>query len=231
MHDHSIEGHSVRRYDGELSQLHLLSLEMGGLVQNQLEESLRSLKNLDLEAARRITTSDSQVDRLETQIDAQVITLAARRAPLGRDLRFVIAVSKCVTELEQAGDEAVNIAYKTLHLCGFEGIEADRDLVVETARIAEQALEMMRMALLAYDRLDEALADEVIQNQRDLELKFQNELRRLVSLEVHDNRILSQLVDLALIAKSLEAIGRHAKTIAEQVLFYILGDDIRHFDP
>ncbi|MGH8498876.1 MAG: phosphate signaling complex protein PhoU, partial [Methylococcales bacterium] len=220
--------HTVRRYDGELSQLHLLVLEMGGLVQNQLMESLRALKDLDIARARKITMTDRKVDALESRVDEQVITLAARHAPLGRDLRMVLVVSKCVTELEQAGDEAVNIADKTLHLCSFEGIEPNRELILEIGKIAEQAVDMMRAALNAYDLLDEVHANEVIMKHRGLELKFQSELHRLVSLKVHDSRIVSQLVDIALIAKSLEAIGRHAKTIAEHVIFYIRGDDIRH---
>ncbi|MGH8474810.1 MAG: phosphate signaling complex protein PhoU [Methylococcales bacterium] len=230
MAEYSLEGHTVRRFDGELSQLHLLVLEMGGLVQNQLIESLRALKDLDVEGARKITTTDRKVDQLESKVDRQVLTLAARRAPLGRDLRLVIVVSKCVTELEQAGDEAVNIAMKTLHLCSFEGIEPSRELISEIGKIAEQSVDMMRAALTAYDLLDEVQADRVIENHHDLELKFQNELHRLVSLEVEDPRIVSQLVDIALIAKSLESIGRHAKTIAEHVIFYIRGDDVRHSD-
>lgn len=228
MGDHSMEGHTLRRFDSELSQLHLRVLEMGGLVQHQLIESLRALRGSDVERARKITRTDRKIDSLESDVDEKVIALAARRAPMGRDLRMVLVVSKSVTELEEVGDEVVNIAEKTIQLCRIEGVPPNPKFIHELDSLASQAVEMMATVMRAYDLLEECAAENVIANHRSLEMNFQSELRRLVSLEVYDAQVLSQIVDIALIAKSLEAIGQHTKKIAEYVIFYIRGEDVRH---
>ncbi|MGR9109131.1 MAG: phosphate signaling complex protein PhoU [Gammaproteobacteria bacterium] len=228
MRDRSLEGHTVRRFDSELSQLHRQVLEMGALVLQQLTESLEALRDLDIERARAISRGDRIVDSLESEVDEKVVALAARRAPLGRDLRLVLVVSKCVTELEEAGDEAVNIAGKITNLCAFKDLQPNPELLDEIVKTAQQAVDMMGSALGAYDLLEEEPAIDVIRNHRSLEMMFQSEIRRLVEMEVHDSSIVSQLVAIALIAKSLDAIGRHAKKIAEHVIFYVRGEDVRH---
>lgn len=228
MRDHSPEGHVVLRYDGELSQLHLMVLEMGGLVLSQLKDSINALKGLDAKRAQQIVETDRKVDLLEFEVDEKVLSLAALRSPVARDLRLVLMVSKCVTELEEAGDEVVNIARKIIQLHGDDGVQPPPKLLQGLISIGEYAVGMLSDAVKAYDLLEENPAARVIYEHPALEIRFQAELRRIVVFEVHDSRIVGQVVDIALIAKSLEAIGQHAKKIAEQVIFYIHGTDIRH---
>jgi phosphate transport system protein len=228
MRDRSIEGHTVRRYDGELNQLHLLGLEMGGLAHNQLQESLRAMRDLNVDQAQRVIGAEPGIDALESDLDERVISLAARRAPLGRDLRLVLVVSKCVTEFEGIGDEAAHIAENTLHLVAEDGMKPGRRLIQEIARIGEHSVKLSAGALKAYDLLDEGAANDVISNHRTSELHFEDEMRRLVTSAAKDPRTVGQMMEFALAARSLKAIGRHAKKIAGQVIFFLRGDDIRH---
>ena len=102
---HSLEGHTVHRYDGELNNLHLRALEMGGLVLDQVRHALRALQDKDTGFANTVLEREHEVDNLELGIDDDVITMIAKRGPVARDLRVIMSISKTITDLERVGDE------------------------------------------------------------------------------------------------------------------------------
>ena len=102
----SLEGHTVHRYDGELNNLHLRVLEMGGLVLDQVRHALRALQEKDTSFANTVLEREHEVDNLELGIDDDVITMIAKRGPVARDLRVIMSISKTITDLERVGDEA-----------------------------------------------------------------------------------------------------------------------------
>lgn len=105
------EGHIVKRFDGELHRLHVRVLEIGGLALAQVKDALRALRQKDMTLAHKIIGQrESEIDLLEIEMDAEILGLIARRSPLGGDLRFVMAVSKSVTDLERIGAHAQNLA-------------------------------------------------------------------------------------------------------------------------
>jgi phosphate transport system protein len=223
-----LEGHTVHRYDGELSHLHVLLLEMGGLVLGQLREVLDALSAKDLQAAVRIIDRDNDIDALEMQTDSEILRILVRRTPVARDLRTVMACSKAVTDLERAGDEAARIAKLSLQL--FEGNSSDpsESLLRDVRSMGRLAANMLENSLVALDRLDISLADEIAAGDTELDAEFQSSLRRLATFIMEDARNVGHAIRIVLIIKAVERIGQHSRNIAEHVIYLIRGEDVRH---
>jgi phosphate transport system protein len=113
-----LEGHSVRRYDGELTNLNLMVLEMGGLAVQLCRDVLDALRANDARLAAGVLEREDRVDALELELDDNIWWLVGQRAPVGRDLRVVVAVAKAVTDRERIGDHARNLAEYIVYLVG-----------------------------------------------------------------------------------------------------------------
>ncbi|MCZ7564390.1 MAG: phosphate signaling complex protein PhoU [Burkholderiales bacterium] len=223
-----LEGHTVRRYDGELNTLHLLVLEMGGLVLEQCREALEALKSGDLETVRRVLTRESQVDALELKLDDNVWWVVGRRGPVARDLRVVMAFAKAVADLERIGDEAVRIAHTTLAVYDDEVRRPSRKLLRDVQTMGRLAVGMLQDAVALYDTFDLAGAESLVQRHHELDAEFQSSLRRLSTFILEDARNVGHAINAVLLVKALERIGDHARNLAEYVIYLVRGEDVRH---
>jgi phosphate transport system protein len=224
----TLEGHTVHRFDGELSHLHMLLLEMGGLVLDQLRGALQALSSKDTEFALKIIDRDNDVDSLEVQTDREVLKIIARRTPVARDLRTVMVCSKAVTDLERAGDEASRIAKLALPLLEGNGPDPSDNLLRDIPRIGQLSTTMLEDSLAALDRLDIAIAEKIAAGHPQLDAEFQSSLRRLATFIMEDSRNVGHAIRVVLIIKALERIGQHSTNIAEQIIYLIRGEDVRH---
>lgn len=226
----STEGHTVRRYDGELNHLHYLVLELGGLVLSQVRDAVEALTRRDAALAQTVLHRENAVDLGEVNADTEIVQLIARRCPVGGDLRLVFAVAKSITDLERIGDEAVKIATLGLHLFGGDagGADPNRLLLRDIASMATLALKHLECALQMIDLWDEEKALALIQAHRSLDDEFQAGLRRLMTFVMEDARNIGFAVNIVLIIKALERIGDHARNLAEYVVYQVRGEDIRH---
>jgi phosphate transport system protein len=226
--DNLIEGHTVKRYDGELNHLHYLILEMGGLVLAQVREALTAFRTRNTALAHKVVAMDNEVDRLELAADDEIVKLIAKRCPVSSDLRMVIAVSKSVSDLERIGDEAVRIAGLVIHLFGDEGSDPNSQMLRDVNRMGELAVNSLQHAVEVFDVWDEAKAIKVIDGQREMDEEFQADLRRLMTYVLEDTRNIGFAISVVLVIKSLERIGHHAQNLAEYVIFQVRGEDVRH---
>jgi phosphate transport system protein len=223
-----VEGHTVQRFDAELSQLHMLVLEMGTLVVNQVQTALHALTSKDLPRAREGIARDYDVDAMEVQIDDEIISVIARRGPVARDLRTVMAFSKMVSDLERAADEAARIAGLALHIYDNETSDPSIHLLRDVLTMGKLAAAMLREALETFDQMDVERADELAQGHTELDAEFRSSVRRLITFVMEDARNVGHTVNMVLVIKSLERIGDYAKNIAEYVIYLVRGTDIRH---
>lgn len=223
-----MDEHTVKRFDQELGELTTLVLEMGGLVQDQIEKAMRALRDEDIEQCRDVIARDHMVNFMDVQADEKIIGLLALRQPMGRDLRRIIALGKTVTDLERIGDEAERIARMAIHIYGTRATLPNHRLLRDTESMARLALLMLRDALDALARLDVDKALEVAKGDTELDGEFQSALRRLATYIMEDSRNVGHAIDATFIIKSLERIGDHAKNIAEYVIFLVKGKDVRH---
>lgn len=215
MHDEppTIEGHTSRTFDGELASLHLHVVQMGGLVLRQVHDATRAYTEWQPEAARLVVANEPQVNAYERTIDAEQFGLIARRAPVASDLRVVIGMSKCIAELERAGDEAKKIAGTVLRHAGNPVHATAQD----ARHMATLAVALLRLSLESLDRIDPAAAAQVIARDAELDAEYSSGLRRLLTRAVQDPQHFDVTLEAAFVLKSLERIGDHARNLARQV--------------
>jgi phosphate transport system protein len=208
-----IEGHINRTFDGALVALHLRVIEMGGLVLDQVREAAAAYTDWDSAGALRVIEREQRVNAYDRSIDVEQMTLIARRQPMASDLRVIIAMSKAVADLERAGDEAAKIARTVLRHGGRPGLATTRD----ARHLGRLAVSLLRLSLDALDRLEFALADEVIARDRDLDEEYAAGLRRLLTRAMEDPRHFDVALEAAFVLKSLERIGDHARNLGRHI--------------
>ena len=226
-----IEGHTVQRYDGELNHLHMQALEMGALVLNQVKAAIAILQDKDLGTARKMIDRDHEVNTMEVSIDEDIVTTLARRCPVARDLRLVMALSKTVTDLERIADEAAKIAGLALAIYDNDRSNPSEHLMRDVHTMGKLAASMLHEALEVFDKLDGDRAEHLAVGRSELDAEFQAGLRRLATFIMEDSRNVGHAINIVLITKALERIGDHSKNISEYVVYLIKGKDIRHRIP
>ncbi len=223
-------GHTVKSFNKEMSQLHQHVLQIGELVRDQLKRAVASLEREDAEAAREVIERDQLVNELDIEVDDEIIHLIAKRQPMAKDLREIITVGKIVTDLERCGDEARKIAMLCVHFYDQNTTSPSDVIVRDVVKLSEFVDGMLDKALKAYDNLDLDMALEVIRMDIDLDTEFKFCLRRLSTFIMEDSRVVGHVVETVLGLRALERIGGHAKNIGGYVVFLVKGKDVRHED-
>jgi len=208
-----LEGHISRAFDGALAALHIRVVEMGGLVLDQVREAAVAYTDWQVGPAEHVLEREREVDEYSDRLNEEQLTLIARRQPVAGDLRAILAMSRVVAELERAGDEAKKIARTVIAQGGRPGPATSRDV----RHLGQLAVSLLRSSLEAFDRLDVALALEVITRDRELDAEYAAGLRRLLSRALEDPRQVSVALEAAFALKSLERIGDHARNLARHV--------------
>lgn len=218
--------HLSSQFDADLNLISSKVLEMGGLVESQIITAMQALNEFDGEAAARVIAAEDRLNAMEIEIDEECSNIIARRQPDARDLRLVLAISKTITNLERAGDEAEKIAKRTKRL-----MEDGASRTVNIAEIkvsGEMAVSILRRALDAFTRLDTVAAAQIVRDDKAIDEEFRAFVRKLVSYMMEDPRTISVGLDYLFIAKAIERIGDHAKNIAEFIIYIVKGTDVRH---
>jgi phosphate transport system protein len=210
----------------EISNLKKKILSLGAMVEESVRNSVRAVVDLDIDVARTVLENDNHVDEREVEIEEDCLKILALHQPVAVDLRFIIAVLKINNDLERIGDLAYNIAERVLVLskgtCGTREIEFDYEDMASKTQI------MLKKALDSLVNLDAKLAREVLNSDDEID-----ELNR-VAFKAGQNAIrhnvenLNCIMHLVLIPRHLERIADLATNIAEDVIYMIDGDIIRH---
>ena len=220
--------HLSTQFDAELSGISGRVLEMGGLVESQVAQSMEALSQFNADIAALVLRQEERVNQMEMEIDRDLSAIIARRQPTARDLRLLIAISKAIANLERVGDEAARIARMVLRLLD-AGMSSRMRLPVNDVQFGAQlAVAQLRKALDAFARLDTAKALEVLKQDDQIDQEFDGLLRKLITYMMEDPRTISASIDLVFVAKAIERIGDHAKNIAEAINYIVKGTDVRH---
>ncbi len=222
----SLEGHTTRAFDGDLSSLHIQAVAMGALVIEQVQLAVNSYSNWDRSIATLVLERERKINLYDAEIEEAALQVIAKRQPMAQDLRAVFAIDKVVTELERAADEAKKLALTVLADSDSSGFRPGAATAREARALGRVAAIMIRASLEAFDRLDPAAAAVVIEQDREMDSEYANALRRLLTHAMEDPRRLQATIEAAFIMRSLERIGDHARNIARHVGF--IGG---HFDP
>lgn len=209
--------------DHEIAVLKDKLLSMASLSQEAITQAVRALVDRDDELARQVKAADDAIDRLEIEVDEASVVLLSK-APLARDLRFIIVAMKIAHDLERVGDEAVAVAKRAIKL----NQEPQLKPYVDIPRMASMALEMIRDGIDAFVVRDTAKARAVLTRDEQVDDLHKQLQRELVSYMLEAPPNISRCLHLMQVAKRLERIADHATNIAEEVVFLHEGRDIRH---
>lgn len=214
-----------RHFDLELQELRNDILKMGAFAEEAIYKSVEALKNRDKCLAKSVVESDSIVDKLELEVDEKCVDLIARYQPMAKDLRFITTGMKINGELERIADIAVDIAQRTLEL-------VDKPLLkplVNIPKLASVAQNMVKTAIDAFVKGDSDLARKVMHSDPEA-----NQLRDIIQKElvedymVKDGSTAPRAVQLLLISRFLERICDHTTNIAEDVIYMVQAQVVKH---
>jgi phosphate transport system protein len=223
--------HLSTQFDAELSGISTRVLEMGGLVEAQVAQSVQALTTFSGEIASAVLQTEERVNAMEVEIDRDLSSIIARRQPTARDLRLLIAISKTIANLERVGDEAARIARTVQRLIN-SGVSSRLRLPMsDLAFEADLAVTLLRKALDAFARLDVEKALEVLKQDDQIDKEFDGLLRKLITYMMEDPRTISTSIDMVFVAKAIERVGDHAKNLAEVIIYVVKGTDVRHNTP
>lgn len=219
------ENHYMKQFDEDLEEIRTRLMEMGGKVEQQLQNAIRAVTEVDSKLADEVINQEKLVDTMEVDIDEACILIIARRQPAASDLRLVMMVTKAVNDLERIGDEAKKIAKHAIILAGES---ATSEGYTEVRHLGQSVLGMLSNALDAFARFDVDAAMRTLEEDRQIDLNYKTALRELVTYMMEDPRSISRVINILWVVRSLERIGDHAKNLCEQIVFVVKGKDIRH---
>src|SRR3984957_4603582 len=207
----------MRPFVLELDELQNKILEMGGLVETSIHNSIRSIVERDDTLMETIRESEERVNRLDIEIDEFATRLLALHQPVARDLRFLTAAIKINSDLERMGDLAVNIAQRSISLLGRPQIKP----LVDVPHMSKTVESMVRKSLDAFVQRDEALARSVLFSDNEVVDLKNFFYRELLGKQECGQGPAGAAFNLIFIAHNLERVADHATNIAEDVLFMI----------
>jgi phosphate transport system protein len=212
------------RFHQGLDDLKQKLLAMGGMAEQAVERAVRAYQTRDLELCQIVLRDESKINAAERDVDEMSIDLLAMQQPMAIDLRFIVACIKINADLERVGDQAVNVAERVMDLI----TRPDPGLNVDIPRMAQMSISMVRDALNAFLTADVDLAQSVLERD-DLVDNMNREIFEAVDAAMAKSAGTHRdLLDTLIVARNLERVADHATNIAEDVIFWVRGADVRH---
>lgn len=199
---------------------------MGAMVEERFNNMVTAIESFDMDIAEQIIKSDYEIDEMDVEIEEECLKIIALHQPVAVDLRFLAAVLKINKELERIGDEAVNVAQRIQTITK----KRETDFVFDYSLMAEKSQTMLKMSLDALVNLDVDGALKVL-TMDDRVDEIKNEAYRLIKDAIRNTPDhVEYLINLLLISRHLERMADHATNIAEEVVYMVEGEIVRHSD-
>jgi len=212
------------RFHKELDELRARLLRMGGLAEQAVDRACQAYIDRDLKRCQMVLEGETQINIAEREIDEMAFDLLAMQQPMAVDLRFILAVTKINADLERVGDQAVNIAERVMDMVELPKV----DLPVDVPRMAIAVSAMVRRALESFIEGKAELAQAVLEMDNVIDRMRDEAFITLVKVMNDRPEATRQALDALLIARNLERVADHATNIAEDVIFWVRGADVRH---
>lgn len=208
----------------EVDRLHERLLGLCAMVEKKLAMAVRAMEEMNPTLAREVIESDSEVDRREVEIEEDGLKILALYQPVAIDLRVIVATIKITSDLERIGDLANGIARRALALRD-DGIRPELTGLI---RMADRVASALKRGIDSLVQLDMVLAREVIQADKVIDEMNAEFLERGEAVLQRNPAQVHNVIQLMFVSKSLERIGDHATNIAEDVVYMVTGDIVRH---
>jgi phosphate transport system protein len=212
------------RFQQSLDELKEQLLVMAGLAEQAIQRAIEAYRVRDLSICDLVSRSELAINRLERDIDQAALDLLAMEQPMAIDLRFILSVIKINADLERVGDAAKSISERVRHMEKM----AVADLPVDIPRMAALAAEMVRKCLQAFIEGDAEMARSVLSMDDAVDAMNKAAYKALTKVMQEESHIAPQALNALMISRSLERVADHATNIAEDVVFWVQGADVRH---
>jgi phosphate transport system protein len=213
------------RFQQSLEDLKEQLLVMAGLAEQAIQRAIEAYRVRDLSICDLVNRSEIAINRLERDIDQAALDLLAMEQPMAIDLRFILSVIKINADLERVGDGAKAISDRVRAMEQMAQVE----LPVDIPRMAALAAEMVRKSLQSFIEADADLARTVLTMDDAVDAMNRAAYKSLTKVMEEESHLAPQALNALMIARALERVADHATNIAEDVIFWVQGDDVRHF--
>ena len=222
-----ITSHTSKDFEQELKTLRERLATMGGRCEQQITNAMTALSDRDDDIARKVIEADHVIDRDENEIDELALQILATRQPVASDLRFITMALKFVTDLERIGDLAAGIAKRALELNRLPALTPTVDL----ASLAALVHKNLKAALDAFVSKDADRATAVITADREIDKRNASLFAELLAHVAADPATVTRVLPLTSVCRYLESNGDHVKNLAEEVVYMVRAQDVRHRAP
>jgi phosphate transport system protein len=199
-------------------------LVMAGMAEQSIQRAIEAYRTRDLSICDLVDRGELAINRFEREIDQMALDLLAMEQPMAIDLRFILAVIKINADLERVGDSATSISDRVRELEAFPVA----DLPVDTPRMASLAASMVRKSLQSFIEADAVLAESVLSMDDAVDKLNETAYFTLLNVMKTESQLAPQALAALMISRSLERVADHATNIAEDVIFWVRGADVRH---
>jgi phosphate transport system protein len=212
------------RFQQSLDDLKEQLLVMAGLAEQAIQRAIEAYRVRDLSICDLVSRSEIAINRLERDIDQAALDLLAMEQPMAIDLRFILSVIKINADLERVGDSAKGISDRVRHMDQMAVV----DLPVDIPRMGSLASEMVRKSLQAFIEADADMARIVLTMDDAVDTMNRAAYKTLTGVMAEQSPIAPQALNALMICRALERVADHATNIAEDVIFWVQGADVRH---
>ncbi len=226
MNEANLTNHISQRFNQEMNDVYKLVLEMGGLVEAQLDNATKALINCDVELAQLVMESDKEINDKDIEIQDLCVHVMATQQPIATDLRMLVSAMKVSTDLERIGDEAEKVA--RVVISSHKNSTAASACYTDLIHMAEVVKTMINATLDAFARMSVEDAITVIKSDSAVNREYDAVLRQTITYMMEDPRHISRIMNVSWAAKALERIADHSKNIAQYVVYLAQGEDIRY---
>ena len=213
--------HIVSSFSNDLNQIDRLVLEMGGLVEQQLQKATLALQKEDRVLAKEVMKGDARINELENELNDAAIRILALRQPFALDLRTVVMSLKIARHLERIGDYCKNTARRTNTIAKAGAFTGSIDTLV---RMSEMVQKMTQDALNAYSKRDAEAAEVVRDSDKHVDHMNNSLFRELLTYMMEDTQNIGGAMHLIFIAKNIERMGDHVADIAKETIYLVNGE-------
>jgi phosphate transport system protein len=208
----------------EIDKLKKQIVLLAGTVEKRVADAVKSIDQRDAQLAQQIKDSDQIIDQTEIEVEEECLKTLALYQPVAMDLRFIVAVLKINSDLERIGDEAVNIAGRSLNINAYPRIEINFDL----KNLAHKVMAMLKRSLDALVNMDAAMAHSVIDSDDEIDETVQMLFQQVKNEIRRQPEKIDYIIEYMRINRHLERIADHATNIAEDIVYMIDGKIVRH---
>jgi phosphate transport system protein len=213
------------RFQQSLDDLKDQLLMMAGMAEQAIQRATEAYRTRDLSICDLVDKGEDEINKLQREIDQAAIDLLALEQPMAVDLRFLLSAIKINADLERVGDSAKNISDRVRTM---EQLNA-AEMPVDIPRMASLAAEMVRKSLQSFIDADAETACAVLAMDDAVDAMNRAAYKALTAVMSADGDLAPQALNALMIARALERIADHATSIAEDVIFWVQGADVRHY--